>query len=244
MQAFSTEHILRAWENGRNRHSVDKALLLLALACPDYSTTALSNLTVGQRNALLLNLRQKTLGTRADCFAQCPRCEAPLEFTIDMETFYADTRETTLASMNTLNVDDYQICFRLPTSIDLAALVGCCDLAQGSQLLITRCVVRSERAGYTLAITDLPAQVIAALAQAMLDLEPQAEMEIQLECAECEHCWMALFDIVSFFWTELEVQAKRVLREVSILAHAYGWSEAEILTLSTARRQFYLEQIH
>lgn len=244
MQALSAEHILRAWEHGRNRHAVDKALLLLALACPDYSTTTLNNLTVGQRNALLLDLRQKTLGTRADCLAQCPQCEASLEFTIDMATFYADTQEAPVAAMHTLNIDDYQIRFRLPTSIDLAALVGYSDVVQGSQLLITRCVDQSERAGYTLAVPDLPAQVIAALAQAMLDLEPQAEMEIQLECAECEHCWIALFDIVSFFWTELDVQAKRLLREVALLAHAYGWSETEILTLSTTRRQFYLEQIH
>lgn len=244
MQALSAEHILRAWEEGRARHSVDKALLLLALACPDYSTTTLSSLTVGQRNMLLLDLRQKTLGTQANCFAQCPQCEASLKFTIDLETFYADTLDTTTVSLNTLNIDDYQVSFRLPTSIDLAALVGCRDAEQGSQILITRCVVQSERAGYTLAGAELPTQVVAALAQAMLDLEPQAEMEIQLECAECEHDWMALFDIVSFFWTELEVQAKRILREVSLLAHAYGWSETEILALSTVRRQFYLEQIH
>jgi hypothetical protein len=244
MQALSAEHILRAWEHGRNRHAVDKALLLLSLACSDLSPIELSNLTVGQRNTLLLDLRQKTLGPQADCFAKCPQCGAQLEFTIDRAAFYAPAHDAApVAPINMLTVDGYQVSFRLPTSIDLATLVGCHDAEQGSQLLIARCVVRAEQAGHTVDAAELPVSVITALAQAMLDLEPQAEMELQLVCEECEHTWTALFDIVSFFWAELEVQAKRLLREVDSLACAYGWSEAEILALSATRRQFYLERV-
>lgn len=244
MQALSVEHILRAWEHGRNRHAVDKAQLLLSLACPALSPAELSNLTVGQRNILLLDLRQKTLGPLADCFATCPQCGAQLEFTIDIAAFYTPAHDVTpVAPINTLTADGYQVSFRLPTSVDLAMLVGCHDAEQGSQLLIARCVAQAEQAGHAIDATELPVSVIAALAQAMLDLEPQAEMELQLVCEECEHTWTALFDIVSFFWTELEVQAKRLLREVDSLARAYGWSEAEILALSATRRQFYLEQV-
>jgi len=52
-----------------------------------------------------------------------------------------------------------------------------------------------------------------------------------------------MFDIVSFFWSEICVQAKRLLREVHILARAYGWREADILSMSAARRQLYLEMV-
>ncbi len=52
-----------------------------------------------------------------------------------------------------------------------------------------------------------------------------------------------MFDVVSFFWSEICVQAKRLLREVHTLARAYGWREADILNMSTARRQFYLEMV-
>jgi hypothetical protein len=50
-------------------------------------------------------------------------------------------------------------------------------------------------------------------------------------------------DIASFLWTELNVHAKRVLGEVDAFARAYGWSESEVLRMSRARRQSYLELI-
>jgi hypothetical protein len=52
-----------------------------------------------------------------------------------------------------------------------------------------------------------------------------------------------MFDIVSFLWTEIAAEAKRLLREVHILASAYGWREADIFSLSPLRRQFYLEAV-
>jgi hypothetical protein len=50
-----------------------------------------------------------------------------------------------------------------------------------------------------------------------------------------------LFEIGTFLWTELAAQAKRLLREIAALARVFGWSEAEVLSLSATRRQIYLE---
>jgi hypothetical protein len=52
-----------------------------------------------------------------------------------------------------------------------------------------------------------------------------------------------LFDIGEFFWTEIAVQAQRLLREIDALARAYGWTEREILSLPGQRRQAYLELV-
>jgi hypothetical protein len=41
----------------------------------------------------------------------------------------------------------------------------------------------------------------------------------------------------------MEARAKRLLAEVHLIASAYGWSEAEILGLSRARRDFYLDMV-
>ena len=41
----------------------------------------------------------------------------------------------------------------------------------------------------------------------------------------------------------MEGRAKRLLMDVHLLARAYGWSEAEVLALSPARRRFYLEMV-
>ena len=49
-----------------------------------------------------------------------------------------------------------------------------------------------------------------------------------------------MLDIGSFVWAEIESRARRVLGEVHALASAYGWSEAETLSLSAVRRASYL----
>ena len=71
--------------------------------------------------------------------------------------------------------------------------------------------------------------------------DPLAAIDIPLDCLNCGHQWQPLFDIVSFFWTEIAAQARRLLREVHTLARYYGWREADILAMSAIRRQFYLE---
>jgi hypothetical protein len=44
-------------------------------------------------------------------------------------------------------------------------------------------------------------------------------------------------------WRELDDWAQRTLREIHVIAGAYGWSEDEILQLSARRRQMYVEMI-
>src|ERR1700712_4842694 len=84
MRALSANDILYAWDVGQQKHALDRALLLLTLALPAFSPSALSSLTIGQRNRQLLLLRQKTLGTAATCFVQCPQCSEKLEFRLDL----------------------------------------------------------------------------------------------------------------------------------------------------------------
>ncbi len=71
--------------------------------------------------------------------------------------------------------------------------------------------------------------------------DPQAETLIDLTCPACGHGWTVALDIGSFLWTRWNALAKRLLREVHVLARAYGWREPDILALSWIRRQAYLE---
>ena len=66
---------------------------------------------------------------------------------------------------------------------------------------------------------------------------------MQLDCPACALIWQSPFDVVSFLWSELDAWARRMLREIHILASHYGWSEAEIVALSPQRRRHYRELI-
>ena len=73
--------------------------------------------------------------------------------------------------------------------------------------------------------------------------DPQSDVRISAECPDCAHAWQAPLDIASYLWTEVHAWASRVLREVDEIASTYGWRESEILALSPARRQIYLDLI-
>jgi len=142
-----------------------------------------------------------------------------------------------------MTTGEYELHFRLPDSLDLAAIASCSDVDTARRLLVSRCVLKAIQRGEEVAVEALPETVIAALAEQMAGCDPQAEVQIDFTCPSCGHHWLLMFDIVSFLWTEICVQAKRLMREVHTLAWAYGWREADILSLSAARRQMYMEMV-
>ena len=231
-------NIVQAWEWGRDKHPVDRALFLLGQAYPDMDNATLTALTLGQRNRRLIRLREMTFGSTLNGFARCEKCGEALEFSLATGDILLPEPEQEMFS---LKDDDLTVTFRLPNSSDLAAIVGMKAADAARHLLIERCIMAAESKGMALSIQDLPASVLSTLAEAITEYDPQAEMRLALTCAACGYQWSALFDIVSYFWAELEARARRLLEEVHVLARAYGWREVEILQMSAPRRRLYLE---
>jgi hypothetical protein len=208
----------------------------------------LAALPVTQRDEHLLRLREQTFGTVIAAFVQCPRCSENLEFTLPA----ADIRsriendhhgpEGVEAPLEIVS-EDIKVCFRLPDSRDLAAAAGCDDLQDARRLIVRRCVREAYAAGEPRDIDTLPVHALDAAGSQIAKFQQQAEVLLQLQCPACKHNRQMMFDIASFLWTEIAAEAKRLLREVHILASAYGWREADILSLSPLRRQFYLEAV-
>jgi hypothetical protein len=240
MRAPSASEIICLWEQGFGRHSVDQALALLSAACPSLAPEHLSSLAIGQRDAHLLRLREAIFGPNATSTARCPHCTEGLEFTVRTTDLAVEAPDR--GAPYELVQDGLALKFRLPDSADLAAIVACPDVATARRLLLGRCVVEANRDGMTIASHALSEQETAQLASRMAQCDPLADIALDLNCAVCGHGWCVAFDIASFLWHEIDVLAKRLLGEVHMLARFYGWSEADILALSTARRNFYLEQ--
>ena len=231
------------WEVGQGQHPLDRAMTMLHVALPEATRDELVLLTIGQRDTHLLAMREQTFGTRLSSLAICPACQGQVEFTLNTSEMRTSLGIEPDAQVQQMTVDGYTVHFRLPNSVDLSALVGFSDVTQARQLLLSRCVVRASKDGIAVNVEDLPETIVEALAAHMDECDPQAEMELDLKCGACGHHWQVLFDIVSFFWTEIAVCAKRLLGEVHILARVYGWRELDILSMSALRRQFYLEMV-
>ncbi len=243
MQSLSASNVIRIWELGQNQHPVDRALLILSFACPEKSLEQLISLTVGQRDAHLLKVRELTLGSQLNGSASCPHCQERLEFDFQVADILLVDPTQVIEQEYSLTAEGFDLRFRLPNSQDLASIVGCEDSQKAKSLLIQRCLLQASCDNQLLVYQELPSIAIAKLTEQMAECDPQAEIQLALDCPACEHSWIAWFDIVDFFWTELTAKAKRLLQEVHMLARFYGWREADILSMSAVRRQSYLEMV-
>ena len=224
--ALTADFLLLMWASGCERHPIDRALLLYAVAAPDSSTDELADRPLGERNSALLRLRQRLFGEELAGYCDCPHCGERLEFTLRCGDLLAPA-----ASARPMSEVAGLSC-RPPTSRDLAEIARLDDPEQAMWQLLKRCCGEQAEA-------DLLPAFEAALEQA----DPCADCSLELGCEACGQSAVVPFDIAHFLWEELAAQARRLLDEVHLLARAYGWSEAEILALPAVRRQAYLKRV-
>ena len=240
--ALSAAEALNVWERARSVSPVDCALLLAASAGNGVSRDELAQCSIGRRDAHLLNLHEKLFGPKMTGRANCPACAQAIEMNFSVTEIRAGSEEG-FAPQFTTRFDEYEITFRLPNSNDLATLVAGDDIVTQKRRLAQRCVLSASRDAQAIAFEQLPNEAVSALSERMAELDPQGDVQLALTCPRCSNRWEAPLDIVSFVWTEVQAHAAQLLRDVHLLASNYGWHEAEILSLSPARRQAYLELI-
>ena len=108
-------------------------------------------------------------------------------------------------------------------------------------MLAERCVVQATQGDREIPAHSIPDAAVAAISLHLAQADPLAEVLVGLKCLECQHAAQIVLAIEQFLWTKIVWLAKRLLREVDVLARVYGWSEREILSLSAVRRDRYLE---
>jgi hypothetical protein len=225
MHALSATELLSVWECGNSQVPFQRALTMLAAACAEDSANSLAGLTIGQRDARLLALREMTFGSDITGVTDCPECGEKIELSLNCSHIHSTTEAEPPAEL-AVQANGREVRFRLPTSADLLAV-------NRAEQLLERCLLNGG--------DHLTENLRAAVGEKMSNADPMADIHLALNCPSCEHSWEAPFDIVAFLWREISAAARRLLREVHTLASAYGWTEGEILALSPARRRMYLE---
>jgi hypothetical protein len=239
MRALSATELLSVWECGLNQGYVDRAVSLLSAANPQLSVTEIAQLSIGRRDAALLTLRDRTFGSRITSVVTCPGCGGNFDLVFETEAILAAP----------VQLEDFQIMadgiemrICLPNSLDVAAALANQDAAEeATRVMLRRCISANDASGNRVEVDDLPFALREAAEDVMSQADQQADVRLLVSCLECGRQWTEPFDIVRFFWAEIHAWAVRILREVHVLASAYGWTEQEILRISSARRSFYLE---
>ncbi len=204
-----------------------------------------SQLSLGDRQTLLLHARRLTFGAQIDCVLPCPQCRERMDFRLQIEHLLphrdAAAPPRYFEEMLEAGGKRFHVRFRVPCGADLEDALR--------PLVLARCVewVRLEgelENGSTLAaipIEEWPAGLASQISERMADLDPQAETTLQLACPACQHSFTTCFDIGDYFFRELRAREHCRYQEVHQLALAYHWSETEILSMSPRKRRMYLD---
>ncbi len=240
MLALRAADVLALWETGHPLHPVDRALVLLGATDPQRTRDELAALPLGQRDARLLALRERTFGDRLSASARCPDCGELAEFDLSCRALRGADQAV---GNGEVEVAGYTIGVRALNSFDLAAAVCSADVSSARRALMTRCVTSARRGDAAVAPDELPDALCEDIGAAALATDPAAERLLDLRCPQCTRAWQITLDVAHVLWSEIAARARRVLLEVHLLARAYGWSEAEILALSDGRRGIYLQMV-
>ena len=227
MRAPTQAELLALWEAGRSLEALDRGALAASVASGSEDA---ADWPLGKRNRALAQLHCTAFGGRLQGWTSCPECSERLEFTFDGRAVAnAPPAERSLVAVNEWR-------FRLPTSRDLAdAAEEESDLAASRRLLV------ACWAGSGPAPADWSEEDLSLVGERLAEADPLSEIRLHFDCPSCPASFDESLDLGDFVWAKVESHAKRLLGEVHSLASAYGWSEAEILALSPARRGAYLD---
>jgi hypothetical protein len=242
MRSLSAAELIRMWERGMSQSPVDRALTVLTAVSAE-SPAELAILCVGRRDARLVQVYEHIFGRMCAAFAECSRCHERLEYSISTTDLAGRTTEQLDESAVMLEIGEISLQLRPPNTLDLSAVSKCDELSSARRVLAERCIVEARRGETPLDAYTLTDAAVEQVAQCLAKVDPQADILVDLTCPACGHVWQLIFDIESFLWTKVSALAKRLLREVHVLAEAYGWAERDILALTAVRRQFYLEMV-
>ncbi len=240
MHALNGEELLIAWEGSRQQPEQETALCLLALALPERSFGELAAMPLGERNALLLELRAGTLGRSMEGRAVCPECGMQLEFELDARQLARGLREQIQANSGKLE----GFAMRPVNTQDLLACARAANEEDARSMLLERTVSLQEAEPGREQLQSLPAQELNAVIEQFDRLNEAAEIQVQLQCAGCAARPRLDLDIAHYLAREITGAARRLMAEIHELASAYGWSEESIARMSGARRAAYLEMLN
>ena len=207
------------------------------------------SLTAGDRDALLLHLRRLTYGNEIQSILTCPQsvCGEKMDLGLSISDVLVAPDKNAKATHETainMNGSTYDVKFRLPTGADQEAVAKLAhrDPHTASELLLQQCIDEIRKNGTKIEFeNNLPVALVESLSKRMAELDPQAEILLDVTCPSCKQNFLANFDIGDYFFRELITHSQQLYREVHILALHYHWSENDILKMSYLKRQVYLK---
>jgi len=192
MRPLSVPELLTVWERGLTALPFERALTILSVASPESSPAALARLSIGRRDANLLQLREWAFGSELAILAACPSCRQTLELTIPVSALRvsldptrdptgAPTSESASDLEGSLMLQDYEVHYRTLNTEDIAGCAGL-EFAAGRRKLLACCVTDARCQDRSVSVDELPEDVEHKVVEQLAAIDPQADTRLDLTC--------------------------------------------------------------
>ena len=215
---------LALWEQGEADHPLDRALGLIETieGTPRAEAAALP---LDRRDRSLYRIAEQLFGSRIRLVATCSDCGADTTLSFSTEEALAVP-----APAERIALDDGTGACRMPDSRDLARALAASD---------------PQRA-LMAALLDDPAPepaLVGAAEAALATSGGLTDLTLAHRCTACGSDGATPFDILDYLWRRITAEAQHLLRDIHLIAGAYGWSGEAIAALSPRRRAAHVALI-
>ena len=201
-------------------------------------TDLIRQLTLGDRDFLLLQVARVTFGPSVELLLMCPdaACGARMHAVFDIRHTPVESRQVQ-ASYPLRLPDGREMTFRLPVGEDQEAAVAWTGMTRDEKRarLLARCLPAGDEAPEDF--------VIGILSEAIQATAPKADLEFAAVCPECGQESMHHLEPARWLISELRRRFPQFEREVHLLSLHYHWPLRAVLAMPRERRGRWVKML-
>jgi hypothetical protein len=205
-----------------------------------------ARLTIGDKTALMLHFHRLMFGDTINAELSCPSCQKMISLEILVSDLLVSPKPDPQTEYQ-VEVDNFALKLRPVNGKDQQALLSLSEksankMSEYISCMIRACVISSN--------PPLPENIshkdelFRKISSKLGELDPQADILIDIKCPTCIHAFNTIFFIEDFVFQEIYARQQQLDNEIHLIAFYYHWNEDEILSLSTKRRKRHVELIN
>jgi hypothetical protein len=200
---------------------------------------AIRQLTLGDRAILIIQIRAALLGEKIHALLNCPFCKESLSFELSSKSLAPQSIANPVVAYP-LKFENFLLMVKPVTGAVLEAIAESSSINYSIEQLARLCIVSSK----PVLPEKLSDELLATVSSKLREIDPQADIVLNLVCPVCNRPFQVPFEIEEYFFNEMAGRLGQLEREIHWIALNYHWSEKEILSLPIAKRKRYIELIN
>ena len=202
------------------------------------------SLTIGDRVCLLLNLQKITFGNILSCVTKCNFCSDQASFDFNIDDLLNLNLNTKHEDNYPVKTKNFSLNIRPLTVLDQQLLLSASSHGNikknSTNQLMKSCIVSSVPS----LPETFPEEIVDAINIKLNEIDPMANIILDLACPECKKSLQIPFDVEDFILRQIRSQTSSLEKEIHWLALNYKWSENDILNLPIQKRHRYIQLIN